>query len=622
MSRPAQEEGGVETGESALAPEGKGLNFSTSNTREAETLQEEINKLGGKVDKLEVQIDGVETKIQAVEAEIKQCECSAANDDDKAYYRQKESALRQEKSKKGVRRDTLLDELRQEQRTERRGSSRKQVQGLRALTQHLSAVNLQADDSPPRTMTAGYEANVGNGIEEDKYVKRTVADEIVQCVITKPNRLLLRGAPASGKTSIMGDVFRQLCQRYEGKSTNVYYLNATKIPNESKRCEVENWIGGQSDIVVLVDDAQRLYERPSFFELFKGGNCSLIAAASYSPDSVNPDTPLNLQHYESHVDDEELPRVFALLGLTNESAEMKQLEMWFGRSFGRIFLLGGHLLTLWRAYRIEHPEETLEHFYYQAATLHQLFQDRVLPQITDELRAQIKAHYLGRLDPKARKQMASYGILRDDGQWTCDYVERFYFSKVFHAEELQKNLFAEGRFPSCSELLYIGLSEIDWTAVQQCRESSKDAKLPIEDTWQTHFYMGVGKYIPQNMVFCKERASSGGKLDFMLRNGRKLGIELLIESRGVAEHHARFAGNGQYVDLKLDQFLVCDIMVGDESSEAVPHRVTASFSKAGSEECKSAHSVFWVNRALSSGMLYLYDGQQIQKANLLFASQV
>lgn len=63
---------------------------------------------------------------------------------------------------------------------------------------------------------------------------------------------------------------------------------------------------------------------------------------------------------------------------------------------------------------------------------------------------------------------------------------------------------------------------------------------------QTHFYIGIGK----------ERACSGGELDFMLRNGRTLGIKLLTDSRGAAEHHKQFESNGQYEDLELDEFLV------------------------------------------------------------------
>jgi hypothetical protein len=606
-------------------------------------LKLEIKELKGEIKELREQIRKYEQKRDAEEALSERCMhfdgLRREKEQEKREKEQEKREKEQEKREKEREKREKEQEKREKEQEKREKEQRKEEKELRlyqkqdkrlealqhsasddrALSQQLSAVNLQADDSPPVTMTAGYAANVGNGIEEDKYVKRTVADAIVKRILAKPNRLLLRGAPASGKTSIMGDVFRQLCQLYEGKSTRVFYLNATTIPYDQDRREVVRWIGRHRDIVVLVDDAQQLYELESFFNLFKSGDRSLIAAASYSPATMNPDTPLDLEPFESCVVDEELPRVFAELGLKDDSDEnMKKkqlLEMWFGRSFGRIVLIGERLLTLWKELCNDRPNESLEHFYYQATTLQKLFRDRFVPKITDKLRDQIKAFYLGKLDKNAEMKLASYGILQDNGQWTCDYIERFYFSKVFHAETLQKNLFAGGHVPSCSELLYIGLSGIDWTGVRQCRESSKNGQIPIEDTWQTHFYMSVGKYIPQNMVFCKERASTGGKLDFMLRNGRKLGIELLIESRAVAEHHNRFEGNGQYVELKLNEFLVCDIVVGEESLEEVPDGVTKSFSKAG--ERKSVHSVFWVNSALTSGTLYLYADEQIQKADVI-----
>jgi hypothetical protein len=599
----------VETGEHAMSGEdAKGLNPSTSRTSETETLQEEIGELKGEIKELKEQIRGYEHKRDAAEP-LSQL----YNHYD--YWVREKGQEKKEKEQRLYQKQDKLEALRY---------PASDKQGIQALSKQFLAVNLETDVSPPRTMTAGYKTNAWNGIEENMYVERTVAGAIVKSIVATPNRLLLRGAPASGKTSIMGDVFRQLCKFYENTSTKVYYLNATKIPHDEARREVESWIGRQDKIVVLVDDAQRLYGRTSFFELFKGGDSSLIAAASYSPAAMNPDTPINLECFESHIDDDELPRVFAVLGLEDESTETEKtkqlLERWFGRSFGRILLLGGRLLTLWEASRAEDPNETLEHLYYQAATLHKLFQDRVVPELTKALDSQMQALYLGKLDPNAGKKMASYGILQPNGQWTCDYVERFYFSKIFHAEELKENLFSQGQIPTCSKLLYTGLSEIDWKKVQHCRQSSTHGNIPIEDTWQTHFYMGIGKYIPQNMVFGKERASSGGKLDFMLRSGRKLGIELLIESRGVAEHHERFETGGQYADLQLHEFLVCDIVVRDASSEGVPQVVTNSFSKAGEEKRKKVHSVFLVNPALSSGTLYLFAGQQIQKADLLYAA--
>jgi hypothetical protein len=115
------------------------------------------------------------------------------------------------------------------------------------------------------------------------------------------------------------------------------------------------------------------------------------------------------------------------------------------------------------------------------------------------------------------------------------------------------------------------------------------------------------------MVFCKERASKGGHLDFMLRDGKKLGIELLIESRNVVEHHERFEQAGKYADLELDAYIVCDIVVG-ESSEGVPKCVEESFEKTGLVKRRKMHSVFLVDPSLSCGNLYVDIDGEIKRA--------
>jgi hypothetical protein len=465
----------------------------------------------------------------------------------------------------------------------------------------------------------GYSTTSTNGVRPEEYIPRSVADDVVKYVTSQREdvRVLLRGPPGSGKTCVMGEVHRQLVELHRDTDTDVYYLFATDVLIESERLQVMLWLSHRNNVILFVDDAQKLYKHPDFFDTFKSKN-TLVAAASYRPDLFNDSTPVDLEDFRVDVRDDELPRVLKQLGLEGDHPTAEQIVHYFGRSFGMITILGAKLLDMWKTSLQTKPKETLKHFYRQACILKHLKSSRMMPELAPKLREMLVNHYLGRKSEEEKTALVNCGLLRDDGLWSCDFMRRFYFTQLFHSKDRIGDLFDDDRIPSSSELLCAGLSQLPWDVLQRNLRSSAQGKVPIEDIWQTAFYMAVGMYIPQHMSFCKEYAAGGGHVDFVLHNGVELGIEFLMNSARIVMHHERFEGEGNYSFLQLQDYIVCDIVVAkpDESSEATPNAVIKSFGLTGSEQRKTVHSVFLIRPDLSHGDLYVYVNGTIRLAKL------
>ena len=202
--------------------------------------------------------------------------------------------------------------------------------------------------------------------------------------------------------------------------------------------------------------------------------------------------------------------------------------------------------------------------------------------------------------------------------WSCDFVCRWYFTALFQANDRSQwsTNCPQNNFPSTVELLRKGLAELEWATIQKCGDSSKSG-FPIEDIWQTAFYAAIGGFIPSSFSFCKEKVTSNDKrIDFVLRNGSKWGIEFLIKSSKVEEHHSRFECGGSYSTLNLDAYLVVDILPWGKEPDLFCVSTTAQLQRA--RECfekltgarRNAHAVFLIGNDLQKGILYLYNDEQ------------
>jgi hypothetical protein len=385
--------------------------------------------------------------------------------------------------------------------------------------------------------------------------------------------------------------------------------------------QVERALTLRRNCVVILDDAQKIFgeEYESFFALFKNEPRILIAIASYNADSVNIDTPVDFQENFSCelVSEEDFDGAFdtIVVGDPQVVTEARdQLLKWFGASFGRISILGEQLLALWiEEQKKTHESISLDKFYYRASTLTSLKPGRFVPGLAEETRNMLMRHMEGGIVGSQLDKLMRYGILDQNKEWSCDFVCRYYFTHIFHLHDQEWAKFSGKDVPSCMELLQKGLVELNWRTVRDCKESSSTS-FPIENVWQTVFYSAIGRYIPASLTFCKERVVDGkqDRLDFVLRNGSTLGIELLIKSDRVKHHHARFEDGGGYYALSLDEHLVCDIAVWDSGSvfnedpAVLMHRVITMFDSLSIAR-RAVHSVFLVGSDLSGGILYKYS---------------
>ena len=472
-----------------------------------------------------------------------------------------------------------------------------------------------------------------NGVDPSSFIPREVAAEILDALPrtfaeanqdTSILRVLLHGSPGSGKTSILGHIFEQLNKRYRGQA-QVFYVNGSKLSQSKEALRAALVYVRQG--VVLLDDAHLWYESDSFFQVFKGSEFILVAAATYSVSSKNPTTPVEFQKkLPSVLLPQEANMLFARLGV--DISIRDTLLDWFGSSFGRIWVFVPQLLELWSQAKTSQADLTLEQFFFRASTLNGLANARFVPDLSDDIKEILLHFWRGQLPDADKERLSRYGVLSQDGDWSCEFVRRLYFSQLFHSHDEEWEMFGTKEdgmesIPSSLELVKKGLEELAWASVKKCAESSTTG-FPIENVWQTFFYSAIGHFIPHEFPFCKERVvGTQDRVDFVLRNGSTCGIEFLIKSDRVDAHHQRFE-TGPYARLNLDDYIVVDILPWPSRVQQGNKR-PRDLHDVSHEECidvastlfqnltparRQKHAIFFVANNLKSGILFTYDAVQ------------
>ena len=463
-----------------------------------------------------------------------------------------------------------------------------------------------------------------NGIDPQSFCDRIPATNILNCLpATKDEfsrddaikRVLLFGPPTSGKTSIMGKIGRVLEAKYPG----IPIFHVRPGEHVGKCQDAIKAINHFRTGVVLLDDAQKWYKNAEFFGLFKNTKFLLVAAATYSAEAMNEDTPVEFQLREkSNLHDTEVSSL--LEGLAVPHASRSEVKRWFGDVYGRYHIVARGVLDRW--VRLSASSKTLAEVYFSSDTMHEPGRERFLPALSDEMRNLVLRVWKGCATLDERKKLVPYGILEESGNdWSCDYVSRKYFLDIFHAEApTMSELFQQG-LPSEKDLARAGLGAVNWAQLQMSRSSSEDGEFPIEDVWQAEFYGAIGKFVPRSFTFCKEYVTKAGEeaghVDFVLRDGISRAIEFLIRSRDVSGHHKRFE-EGAYRSLCLEggTYLVVDIIPwggltdlhGIGPSEPL-QLAEKKFINLGSQRRRMHHAVFIASNDLTSGILYTYDGE-------------
>ena len=182
---------------------------------------------------------------------------------------------------------------------------------------------------------------MGNGVDPEAYIQRPVGTRILgllpedfgQVKDDKTiGRVMLWGPPASGKTSILGHIYKSLKERYSG--VPVFYVNVSAYQVDTLARSVLTKVASVNKCVVLLDDAHLWYQgHEAFFGQFKNSQRILIAAATYSVDVLNPSTPVDFQETDSsQLENEELQRLFIRTGV--DEVHREKLKYWFGNILG------------------------------------------------------------------------------------------------------------------------------------------------------------------------------------------------------------------------------------------------------------------------------------------------
>ena len=428
-------------------------------------------------------------------------------------------------------------------------------------------------------------------------------------------RCLCYGPPGSGKTSIMGKLDEALRARFP--STPVYFVRCAEL--RSLRRQLTMQLAIVPTCVVLVDDAQEWYGEGDrdFFALFKNTNRLLVAAATYSVEQFNKNTPVEFQLREkSNLHPEEIRAL--LINLHVHQDYHAYMQEWFGDNYGRFHLLVPQLITRWDKLKATSPSTTLADTFFRAETMQDPAGARLLPSLSQDMRKILKLFWMGKIDREQNKKLVRYGVFNDDGTWSCDYVRRKYFRDLFHSSSPDLTHFDEtgDGLPHELALLKKGFEGLNWVQLKNCPGSSNSG-FPIEDIWQAEFYGSIGRFIPRHLTFCKEYvARTVNRVDFVLRNGSTRAIEFLIKSSDVGGHHRRFE-NGSYSALSLTgSYLVVDIKpwgkmpdLDDVSDGDRLAAATACFAALTTGNRRRNHAVFLISNDLSSGILYTYHAE-------------
>jgi len=463
-----------------------------------------------------------------------------------------------------------------------------------------------------------------NGVDPKQFRHRVVANTILETLpLSVDNfqadqsitRILLVGPPASGKTSIMGNIYSKLKDRYSTFAP-VYFVRAGEL--KLRRQEVTVAISHVRNCVVLLDDAQEWYDYSDFFALFKATGRLLVAAATYSVEQVNPKTPVEFQRrLRSNLVEEEIAPLLESLNV--EPAHHSEMVNWFGDVYGRYHILVPPLLSRWSSLKRANPGVTLAETFFHAATMEDQAGARFLPELSDKMRKLLLKVWTGSATRGECERLVPYGVFDASGEnWSCEYIRRKYFCDIFHPANPDASLFdANEGLPIELDLAKKGLEELHWNQLQMCAGSSTTG-FPIEDVWQAEFYAAIGKYVPRELIFCKEcvvqSGTKSGSVDFVLRNGSTRAIEFLLKSDDVIGHHRRFE-EGAYNSLYLSgSYLVVDIKPWDNmpdllnvANSQILQVANQCFARLGTEHRRMHHAVFLVSNNLSSGILYTYD---------------
>ena len=474
-----------------------------------------------------------------------------------------------------------------------------------------------------------YKYGSQNGIDPAQFRSRLCADRILAKVPdtvedwklnSAKTRVQLYGPPASGKTSIVGKLDQALRLRYS--NIPVYYINGSA--DYGNKENIVSVLSTDTTFLVLLDDAQEWYDFLDFWRLFKSPQRMLIFAASYSVEQFNPATPVDVQLKEkTNLEPEEVTRL--LRSLNVDWRQDEELRAWFGDNYGYYSMLVPKLLEEWKQ---NSSTSSLAQVFYKAETFEMLKATRMLPELNEVVKEMLLRVWKGQATPEDKGRMVRYGLFCQNGEWSCEFVRRRYFSLLFHTHSKSPEAFSDtNSVPGEFDILKLGFQELKWRQIKQSGQSSVSG-FPIEDVWQAVFYASIGQLIPQHLTFCKEYvAHTDNRVDFVLRNGETRAIEFLIKSSDVPGHHKRFE-EGAYSSLKLTgSYLVVDIKpwnkqlalydaADNERLDVANNCFTALVSLR-----RARHAVFLVSDDLSSGILYGYDLQTNTAVELMRSPQ-
>jgi hypothetical protein len=99
-------------------------------------------------------------------------------------------------------------------------------------------------------------------------------------------------------------------------------------------------------------------------------------------------------------------------------------------------------------------------------------ESQFLPELNDVVKEMLLRVWSGQASAKDRTNMIRYGMLCQDGNWSCEFVYRHYFSLLFHTHSAVSREFSDGRLPDAVTILKIGFKELEWRQIKQSAQSS------------------------------------------------------------------------------------------------------------------------------------------------------
>ena len=100
---------------------------------------------------------------------------------------------------------------------------------------------------------------------------------------------------------------------------------------------------------------------------------------------------------------------------------------WFGDIYGRYYFLVPPLLERWKSLRQAHPTVTLAETFFSAASVEDPNNERHLPALDEDFKQLLHKVWKGNATNDDCAILVPYGILKENRQWSCEYVRRKYF---------------------------------------------------------------------------------------------------------------------------------------------------------------------------------------------------